>query len=601
MMEVSGMVLTGVSMVGTVTACLDLLEDIIDGRRVSKDIDSFVRQVGWVRIQFIAWCNQSGMWDLVNSIQSDTEKARPIQAPTDVNVVNRTQSTQTLVQKCLEDTIKALFDYLQESRKFLDSYGAVGAPRQRNVLRKRRPAEFMAYASQVTQQAEEKPRENGKWDMTKWGTVGYRESKRLLEELKACIEALQGLLEMTNPQAASSVMRISQTIATNTAFGNAVAQEAASHNQSQYPADQTLVSLSQISGRQRQISQLQDSSQAAIQQPMQSLSIGDGGLIRLRSNDFSLSVDKDNPSPEREITTHNGQQVIVEWRYFSSRLSAAEKELLEHRIALLVHQLRQAATVSDFRVLKCLGFFYSEKASRYGIVFEVPNTIEPMTLGDILANRAIKHRFLDARLRLARQLVTSVFRFFSVGWLHKNIRSSSVLFIQSTSDTQNLPDAFLGGFGFARMESATANTELNPSRFNDVQKSRNWRLHCHPDRYKALMIEKNSDAAASALSNMRYDAYGLGIMLIEIALWLPVTSLCSSKETVEDFQKTVVQKTATAVRCAMGEKYADIVRRLLKSDFGQKIERGTEFSDSRLMFLAAFEKTVVVEMERLNC
>lgn len=599
-MEVSGMVLTGVSMVGTVTACLDLLEDIIDGRRVSQDLDSFVRQVGWVRIQFIAWCNQSGMWDLVTNIQSGTEKARPIQAPTDVNVVDRTQSSQARVQKCLEDTIKALLDYLQESRKFLDSYGAVGAPRQRNVLRKKRPASFMAYASQATQQAEEKPRDNGKWDMTKWGTVGYRESKRLLEELKACVEMLQGLLEMTSPQAASSVMRISQMIATNTAYGNAVVDEAASLQQSRYPADQTLVSLSQISGRQRQIAQLQDPSQTTIQQPMQSLSIGDGASIRLRSNHFELPVDKDKPWPERETTTYNGQQVIVEWRYFSSRLSAAEKELLEHRIALLVHQLRQAATVSDFRVLKCLGFFYSEKTSRYGIVFEVPNTVKPVTLGDILANQAIRHRFLDARFRLARQLVTSVFRFFSVGWLHKNIRSSSVLFIQSTTDTQNLPDAFLGGFGFARMESATASTELNPSRFNNVQRSRNWRLHCHPDRYKALMIEKTGDAPASAISNMRYDAYGLGIMLIEIALWLPVTSLCRSKETVEEFQAAVVQKTATAVRCAMGDKYVDIVRRLLESDFGQKIERGTDFSDARLLFLAAFEKTVVAEVEGIK-
>lgn len=50
----------------------------------------------------------------------------------------------------------------------------------------------------------------------------------------------------------------------------------------------------------------------------------------------------------------------------------------------------------------------------------------------------------------------------------------------------------------------------------------------------------------------------------------------------------------------MGVGYARIVRRLLESDFGEEAMHEDGVEDDRLSFVAAFEKTIVSEMESFS-
>ncbi|KAK1765833.1 hypothetical protein QBC33DRAFT_117786 [Phialemonium atrogriseum] len=595
-MEIAGLVIGVAGLVGTVTACIDLGEKISDALRASDDIDSFIRKVNWERLRFILWCGKSGLWELATQPQARADSiVRPFHLENPIPPGDLEERLRDIVKQ----NINGMHKYLSDIQEFLKSYNAWGPPRERNVLRKRKNISALAYADQVRRQPSQEIRKTGVWDATKWGLAGYEESQRLLGELKSCIDILNELLGLFSTQQASSAARILESLVTTTPIPMATASLEGS-SQNGHAAHPDLVSLYQISERGREVSELTAAEEGTSVQPA-SVPLGSEYSLQIQSKDFDLPFRKDQTPPERELTTYRGQHVIVEWRYFSSKLSAADRDLLHHRIDLLAHQLRQSSSVPGFRVPRCLGFFYASNASRYGLVFQASIDHKPRTLWDILVDDRGKPRtrILDTRLRVAHQLVTAVFRFFQVGWLHKNMRSSSVLFLTPDPAPLDLPEAYLCGFGFARKETPTAVTELNPSRWHGVQNSRSWRLYCHPERYRALMVEGTGDAPAPALSHMRYDAYGLGIILLEIALWCPVAKICKKEEPVEKFQDGVAESTEALVQGTMGLGYARIVRRLLESDFGEEAMHEDGVEDDRLSFVAAFEKTIVSEMESL--
>lgn len=589
-MDVAGLVIGVLSLPGTVKSCIDLWVDISNGLRVSDDLDDFIRHINCERIIFLSFCNASGLWELVNQVENDQTPRQPVQAATDIASLTSSQRMEDMIRQNVVANIDAMHRYLLETREMLSSYNACGPPRERKVLQKK--ATWPMYALQTTPKLWQKMRRNGKWDKITWGATGYKESQRLLGELRQCNAGLKGLLEAVNQPQASSAMRMVEVLAASQPVAGIIIDRTPGSltlgdiNQ----GGLALVPLSEMSERERESSELAAATGVQAEDNLE-----------LSSRAFNLHLDETKPPPDRELATYNGHPVMVEWRYYSRQLSPAELDLLHHRIHLLILQLRQSSSIEGFRVPPCIGFFHSTTTARYGIVFKAPQKHPVRNLWEciVIDAKSRLNRTLDTRIRLAHQLVVSVFRFFSVGWLHKNIRSRSVVFLDADPARLGLPDIYLAGFGFARKDSPASTTERNPSRYQSVQSDRNWRLYCHPERFEALTIAGDADAPASKLSHMRYDAFGLGVILLEIALWRPVAKICPEGEKVDKFQAEMAERTADLLRCTMGERYAGVVRRLLRGDFGEEPVQDGDEGERRLVFLAAFEKTVVAEMEKI--
>jgi hypothetical protein len=331
--------------------------------------------------------------------------------------------------------------------------------------------------------------------------------------------------------------------------------------------------------------------------------------LQLEETDITLQQSQNNdPIPLRDLGFCRQRPVIVEWRYYSTKLSDEGRALLENRVQLLAEQLMRCSKLTDFRVLPCLGCFYSEETRRYGVVFDYPSpTATPISLRDQLEvdYRKKKKRDLSDRIHLAQTLCRSLYRFFSVGWLHKNVRSENVLLFGEIPDSYHIPEAYLAGFGFSRRNSARDATEQYPSVLKGRQSDREWQLYTHPRRQEILHKSSSvSGSSRAASSNPLFDVYGLGIILLEIALWCPVSWICSRDMEPYEFQRTIDKTCEPKLRYLMGERYTKVVLGCLTGDFDEKVYGKGERLDNenwteRRGFLQAFESLVVAELDML--
>lgn len=151
---------------------------------------------------------------------------------------------------------------------------------------------------------------------------------------------------------------------------------------------------------------------------------------------------------------------LQDWyNYEASGLT--EKDI--HKLAMI---LSIAENPSVFRTLKCEGIFWDDENSRYGFVFIPPDYIEntivshpnspaypptllakftqkyplqfdalsitrkPVTLFELIEDAGESQDAptlldLGIRFQLAKKIVHSIYVMHAVGWIHKNIRSSS--------------------------------------------------------------------------------------------------------------------------------------------------------------------------------
>ncbi|KAM6508455.1 hypothetical protein FALCPG4_018308 [Fusarium falciforme] len=591
-MEATGLAFGVAGVTGIVTSCITIWEYISTARHTPEDLEYFLGQVYLETFSFFSWCQLTGLWDKVLEAQSDAGTA-DLPAPLKEDLAFSKDVMKDLLHKSLEYNMQTVQANLESAKKLLQDYGVIGEPRKRNRLQKRNPLEEFSETSQSIQSAAVKERRSTAWDKAKWAASGRKESEGIIDRLRASNKGLRTMLEMVDHPRARELWRSLQMGASIPILSRAVIESPALQPSAEPLTEQesTLVAIGRLSERERQVRQ-PGAGWAALE-------VDEAPY--LKESDFNLHEDK-TPTPERQTASFQGQVVVVEWRHYSSRLSPDAQELLGARISHLVSQLKQSSSTAGFLVPPCLGFFHSKSHGRYGIVFQTKNGGRaPKTLYDRLMedhrDKSLIGRDLGARLHLSRQLVISMFRFFTVGWIHKNVRSSSFVFLDPDPERLELADVYLLGFGRARSDTPGARTEMNPSVLQESHGTREWRLYCHPDRDPSRT--EGTELSRVSLSQMHHDAFGLGIVLLEIALWAPVTKICSSTKSVPDFHRDVLKERMDGIRFHMGARYAEIVRRLLTGDFDMLANQGKSWEDNRIMFLKAFEKTIVMQMETL--
>lgn len=220
----------------------------------------------------------------------------------------------------------------------------------------------------------------------------------------------------------------------------------------------------------------------------------------------------------RELARYKSEPILIEWRLIERKSEVTIKPSVD-QLAILLSNTNDAT----FHSLHCVGVLpkddsYGAEAESqvcYGLAFSVPSTpaIQAASLGnpvistlqDLLRKKAKPS--LNERLATSISLAETVLQLHTAGWLHKGLRSSSVLFIYSQGHTKG---PYLAGYEYSRPTSAE--TEAVPDR-------REHEIYRHP----------LAQGPARATFNKSFDLFALGCILLELAMWSDLQTILEKK------------------------------------------------------------------------
>jgi serine/threonine protein kinase len=272
------------------------------------------------------------------------------------------------------------------------------------------------------------------------------------------------------------------------------------------------------------------------------------------------------------------------------------------------------------RLLKCLGFF-EKKTDRssegFSFVYLVPEPTEGldpaitpsersvMTLNGLLllSIRAAKKSKVDQymtqpilcdKFRLASVLADFLTEFHTIGWLHENFHSNNIVFF-------NMPPG-LKDNGISPVTSSILHKPfivgLNKSRPG----GKGWHTQ-GPSAETDFLDYRHPAYQQTGHFRVGYDYYSLGVMLLEIGLWVPLSAIACLSEyrtmSPSELHDMLVTRYVPRLGCKMGRVYQDVVYVLLSDRLDPNPER--EFVDHRQESLtfSRFVEDVVGPLNRL--
>lgn len=255
------------------------------------------------------------------------------------------------------------------------------------------------------------------------------------------------------------------------------------------------------------------------------------------------------------------------------------------RLALICHR---AKNPEGLRILTCCGFTEDNDKNALGMFFALPHDFNPtkplFSLEELFTTdkrpSLIPLPSVAARLRLARQLASSLYSFHLVGWFHKSYSSKNVAFFHDSTRALALDRPIMLGFKLSRPEDAPNLSYKVAPRTDE--------LFLHP----AVRDESKKTGPSY---ERRYDIYSLGILLYEIGTWKSVVHRYGDLAdlTAEEFKNKMVAKAAANLPFYLGARYRDVVVRcLLGEDSGD---------DALTTSLETFYWLVIMELMRCQC
>lgn len=209
------------------------------------------------------------------------------------------------------------------------------------------------------------------------------------------------------------------------------------------------------------------------------------------------------------------KNVWVEWKTYQRDDAIETPTSLIYQISPKVKQdaerlvglLRAKEKPAEFCVPDCAGYFDDAENDRFGFVYEVRDkvlsTFQPRSLLELLRGSPAP---LQARVALAQRLTTCLLYLHATNWLHKALRSASILFFSETNNL-NLSSPYISSFEYSRPDK-------NDATFVGAPEKTEWAIYCHPEYLGRPGPFRKS-----------YDIYSLGIILLEIAYWKPAAEI----------------------------------------------------------------------------
>ncbi|KAK2762600.1 hypothetical protein FQN54_000773 [Arachnomyces sp. PD_36] len=249
----------------------------------------------------------------------------------------------------------------------------------------------------------------------------------------------------------------------------------------------------------------------------------------------------------------------------NSSILAPPQERLDH-LSKGLHRLTESSKVSHLGLMKFLGFFIDVPCSRFAFVYEVPSTIYP-SLGNLGGKpnicrpeplvsffqsgedrQEVPIPSLENRFRLAYNLVLSVLHLRSQNLVHGNINSSNILVFpepkgsgaESKNVVENLHRPYLTS---AAQFSGSGASEAPAEPLSSS-------MYRHPDDRRVI-----GDESAWA-----YDLYSVGLVLLEIGLWTPLSRLWKLKYNNAMFKSRIENVYVKKLAAKCGSAYLQTVQ-----------------------------------------
>ena len=272
-------------------------------------------------------------------------------------------------------------------------------------------------------------------------------------------------------------------------------------------------------------------------------------------------------------TTAAEVPVLVEYANFDSIYRDTHVPPPLQRLEALAAYLQPMRPESQTN-LSLLGYFEDPNQPRLGLVYDVPYSIQnrlqgthrqpaqvlaPMSLLKMMqkagkgqaANGEIVTPALESRYQLALRLTEQLQDLHARAMPHGNINSSSVVFMTTAGETplkqsqmrSPLWSAF-DLFSKCSVEGAARHTNLN--------------IYKHPQDFPQ---SPKRDLGA----DIKYDLYGLALILLEVGLWVPIGTVYKEKYSLADFKLRLEKLWIPKLAAKCGSTYMRVVEACLRT------------------------------------
>ncbi|KAJ0118009.1 hypothetical protein J7T55_014460 [Diaporthe amygdali] len=288
------------------------------------------------------------------------------------------------------------------------------------------------------------------------------------------------------------------------------------------------------------------------------------------------------------------QRVLVEWREPTS-VHSDEGNKDGQKFVEYTNRLSKLLAIEKptfFHALTCRGFIRGRNAS-LGLVFNLPaGYLKPVSLFDVITicQKPKFHPFLEDKFRLAHALAEAVYHFHQVGWFHKRLRPSNIIFFaprdsaipkaEKLKAEEIILNPYIVGFSHSRPNERDHFTEFSSDPRN---------AYSHPD-----YLPKGSGF------RQEYDYYSLGLILFEIGQWHPVANVKGSsmeKMTVQQRRDEILQNRLHILRRTMGKTYYEVVKTCLDNNWASDAQIFD--SDQNQRVREDFHKLVVCQLQEV--
>ncbi|KAJ7483600.1 prion-inhibition and propagation-domain-containing protein [Mycena latifolia] len=246
-----------------------------------------------------------------------------------------------------------------------------------------------------------------------------------------------------------------------------------------------------------------------------------GPVVVLSKGDFDLPDDFRTVSRSLAIyhpprSPREQKYVLIERKHYNSDISAEDKA----KLLLRLHNLINLVNTPPGEFLFCMGYWSEPQDHCWCLVYQFPLDSSAPSLGKDLCIPILSQPHslllfvssdafrppLEARLALACRLAGIFSRFYGSEWLHKGVRSENIVFLTG-SGVYDISSPIVAGFEYSRQYTEQATIDRTPY-------NRGNAIYRHP-RYQG-------DAASGY--RIAYDIYSFGLVLAEIAWWVPLDS-----------------------------------------------------------------------------
>lgn len=209
----------------------------------------------------------------------------------------------------------------------------------------------------------------------------------------------------------------------------------------------------------------------------------------------------------RMIGTFGDRPVYVEALYIERNGDEERQKWANIRLASAFHSRH----MPSMHLLSCEGISKDYDHDRVFLVYELPEGffVNPSTHYLPTLAHALETQVrmaLEDRFRLAVEVVTAVFEVHAAGWVHKSIRSDTILVSVVEAQVGRKEDAHVGPAFLIGFEAARPHVQ-DSDQLPEVDVAK--RRYHHPERQGGRDVRVKK-------FDLRHDMYSLGAVLIEI-------------------------------------------------------------------------------------